>query len=57
MQTPDVPQDKWRQLGERVARDKPAPKSGDVPVPGAPSGIVVGPDGKMRTTTHMPENP
>jgi hypothetical protein len=39
-------------VGERVQR--PAPMPASKPVPGAPSGIVQGPDGRLRTTTHIP---
>ena len=39
--------------GERVQRPAPPAPARDKPVPGAASGVVEGPDGRMRTTTHL----
>lgn len=51
--TTDPSPDPWRPLGERVPRTPVSreTKSGDSK-PAGESGIVTGPDGKMRTTTH-----
>ena len=43
--------ERWKPLGERVPRPAPAPNPG--PKPQGPSGIVTGPDGRKRTTTHQ----
>ncbi|HEX7639321.1 MAG TPA: hypothetical protein VF457_13070 [Burkholderiaceae bacterium] len=51
MRTTDPDPQPIRPLGERVPAPAPvAPR--DKPVPGAGSGIVQGPDGRLRTTDH-----
>ncbi|MGN6518673.1 MAG: hypothetical protein ACTHK2_04525 [Dokdonella sp.] len=52
MRTTDPEPTPQRVLGEKVQRPAPA-APGDKPVPGAQSGIVRGPDGRLRTTTHQ----
>lgn len=53
MRTTDREPGFQRPLGEKVQRPVSAPPArGDTPVPGAASGIVRGPDGRLRTTTH-----
>lgn len=52
MRTTDPDPRPFQPLGEKVPRPAPAaPKP--VPVPGAASGIVKGPDGRMQTTKHQ----
>jgi hypothetical protein len=51
--TTDPDPEPARPLGERVP--KPAkPEPGDRTAPAGPSGIVIGPDGRYRTTTYKP---
>jgi hypothetical protein len=41
----------FQPLGEKVAAPPPPPADPKL-IPGAASGIVIGPDGKMQTTKH-----
>lgn len=53
MRTNEPDPQPWRPLGEKVTPPAPPPPPSK-PVPGATSGIVTGPDGRMQTTRHIP---
>lgn len=46
------PEAPFKPFGEKVPR--PAPPAPPAPKPQGPSGIVEGPDGRIRTTSHQP---
>jgi hypothetical protein len=52
MRTTDPEPQPIRPLGEKVTKPASAPIPSDKPLSGAASGIVVGPDGRLRTTAH-----
>jgi hypothetical protein len=53
MRTTDEPTETkpWQPLGERVVRQAPKPAPG-APPPRGPYGVIVGDDGKLRTTKN-----
>lgn len=46
------PREPFKPFGEKVT--PPPPPAKPQPKGEGPSGIVIGPDGRMRTTTHKP---
>lgn len=55
---PEPPSGPWRPLGEPIPKPAAAPAPADKPVPGSDPryGVVIGPDGRMRTTKEPPCN-
>jgi hypothetical protein len=51
MRSTDPDPQPFKPLGERATR-QPTTSPPTSPKPTGPSGIVVGPDGRMKTTTH-----